>query len=580
MVVINKEGVRCYPFGVMSLFLKNIQVMGKKIINLSESISLMLVVFALSAMMSSCGSPKVEVEPFSDSVERDIEILSSDEFEGRAPATPGGIRARDYIRERFTEIGLKPGNGDSFLQAVPLVEVDGSDFSPLRIDGSGFSLSFDYLDDMIIGSYRLEDRIDIDGSEMVFVGYGVVAPEYGWNDYEGIDVEGKTVVILVNDPGFATGDDEIFTGRAMTYYGRWTYKFEEAARQGATAALIVHQTEPASYGWDVVRNSWSGTQYGVVTNGNIDKLPAEGWIQEPVAERIFSEAGLDFHEAAAAAASREFRAIALGTTASMSFNNSFKHSECHNVIGYIEGADYPEETVIYMAHWDHLGMVETESGVDIYNGAVDNATGVAALFAIAERFMAGEAPGRSVVFMAVTAEESGLLGSRFYSENPLFPIETTVAGINMDGLNVYGPTHDVISVGYGFSELEEYLKRHAADQSRVVNPNPYPERGYYYRSDHFNMARMGVPMLYTNGGKDFIGKDEEYTRKVEADWAARYHMPTDVIHDMWNFDGIHQDLWLFYNIGKEIANSDSFPNWVEGNEFRAVRDVTQNLRRR
>ncbi len=528
----------------------------------------------------SCASPRGEIEPFGQNIVQDIETLASDEFQGRAPASPGGIKAVEYIENRFNEIGLKPANDNSFRQPVPLMEVTGSNFSDLVISGQGSEISLKYLDDMVVGTYRLQESVSLDNSELVFAGYGIVAPEYEWNDYEGLDVEGKTVVLLVNDPGFATGDESMFTGNAMTYYGRWTYKFEEAARQGAAGALIIHQTEPASYGWDVVRNSWSGTQYGVVSEGETERLLAEGWIHLDPAKEIFEMAGIDFDEALARAHQPGFKPQSMGLTASTSFNNEFSFSDCNNVIGYIEGTTYPEETVIYMGHWDHLGMVETDTGTDIYNGAVDNATGVAGLMAIAERFMSeSEKPERSIVFMAVTAEESGLLGSKYYSENPLFPIATTVAGINMDALNVYGPTNDIVAVGYGFSELDEYMKRHAAQQDREVKPNPYPERGYYYRSDHFNMAKQGVPMIYANGGSDFIGKDQEYADMVAKDYADRYHQPSDVVHDLWDYDGIHQDLWLFYYIGKDLANNDDFPNWAPESEFRAARDATANIRR-
>lgn len=528
----------------------------------------------------SCASPKGETEPFGQNIVHDIETLASDEFEGRAPSTPGGIKAVEYIENRFSEIGLKPANGDSFRQPVPLMEVTGSNFSDLVISGQGSEITLKYLDDMVVGTYRLQESVSLEDSELVFAGYGIVAPEYDWNDYEGLDVEGKTVVLLVNDPGFATGDESMFTGNAMTYYGRWTYKFDEAARQGAAGALIIHQTEPASYGWNVVRNSWSGTQYGVVSEGETERLLAEGWIHLDPAKEIFEMAGIDFEDALSRANQPGFKPQSMGLTASTSFNNEFNFSNCNNVIGYIEGTTYPEETVIYMGHWDHLGMVETDTGTDIYNGAVDNATGVAGLMAIAERFMnESEKPERSIVFMALTAEESGLLGSRYYSENPLFPLATTVAGINMDALNVYGPTSDIVAVGYGFSDLDEYMKRHAANQNREVKPNPYPERGYYYRSDHFNMAKQGVPMIYPNGGSDFIGKEQEYADMVSKDYANRYHQPSDVIHDLWNYEGIYQDLWLFYHIGKDLANNDDFPNWAPESEFRATRDATANIRR-
>ena len=538
--------------------------------------SLTAIVFLFAA---ACSSSPENIEPFGHNVEKDIEILASDEFQGRAPSTPGGEKAVEYIKTRFAEIGLKPANGDSYLQKVPLMEVTGSDFSPLVVSGNGEDISLSYLDEMVVGSYRMQESVSIENSELVFAGYGIVAPEYGWNDYEGLDVEGKTVVVLVNDPGFATGDDSMFTGKAMTYYGRWTYKFEEASRQGAAAALIVHQTEPASYGWDVVRNSWSGTQYGVASGDN-ERLLAEGWIHLDPAREIFEKANIDFDDALTRALEQGFRPEPMGLTASFSFANQFDFADCHNVIGYIEGRSYPEETVIYMGHWDHLGMVETDGETEIYNGAVDNATGVAGLMAIAERFMeSDEMPERSIVFMAVTAEESGLLGSRFYSENPLFPIATKVAGINMDALNVYGPTRDIVAVGYGFTELDEYMKKHADRQNRVVKPNPYPERGYYYRSDHFNMAKQGVPMIYANGGSDYIGRDQEYADMVSSDYANRYHQPSDVVHDLWDYDGIHQDLWFFYGIGKELANNDDFPGWAPDSEFRAAREESAHLRR-
>jgi Zn-dependent M28 family amino/carboxypeptidase len=539
-----------------------------------------LILPVFMAVMSSCGYSGTITAHVGNHFEEDVKILSSDEFEGRAPASPGGIKAKNYIEKRFREIGLLPGNGDSYFQAVPLLETESSGFSPLTFTGTNYALTLNYPDEMVVGSYRMEDKIVLSNSEVVFAGYGIVAPEYNWNDYEGIDVNGKTVIILVNDPGFVAKDSSMFNGRAMTYYGRWTYKFEEASRQGAAAALIVHQAEPASYGWDVVRNSWSGTQYSVVVDGNTGRLPVEGWIHYKAAEKLFRE-GINMEQVLAQAARPGFSAIPLKAQASVSFSNRYSHSECHNVLGYIEGSRYPEETIVYMAHWDHLGKIKTSDGYDIYNGAVDNATGVAALFAIAEAFLSEEkAPERSVVFLAVTAEESGLLGSKYYAEHPAFPIETTAGGINIDAMNVYGPTNDVISIGYGFSELDNILEKHAASQNRKVKPDPYPERGFYYRSDHFNLARKGVPMIYAKGGNDYIGRDEAYSKMVQEDSANRYHTPNDVIHELWNFEGISQDLELYYLIGKELANSRSFPNWTEGNEFKAVRDSTSNLRRK
>lgn len=539
-----------------------------------------MVIVLAAALITACATPeRVEIPTFCENYRTHVETLAADDMEGRAPATPGGEKAKQYIKGEFQRIGLKPALGDTYFQPVPLVEITGYDFSDLVITDGEKEMAFTYRDDMVVGTYRLQDYSALVNSELVFVGYGVVAPEYGWNDYEGIDVEGKTVVVLVNDPGFVLQDENLFNGRAMTYYGRWTYKFEEAARQGAAGALIIHQTEPASYGWDVVRNSWSGTQYGIGIDSGVPRLEAEGWIQKEVARELFETIGMDLEEVLAGAVDPDFQAFPMGLYANVDFRNEFNYSECHNVIGYIEGSKFPDETIVYMAHWDHLGMVETEDGVEIYNGAVDNATGVGAILSIAERFMASEEkPERSIVFMAVTAEESGLLGSRFYGENPVFPLATTVGGINIDALNVYGPTWDVAVVGYGNSEMEDYLRRHVEAQGRYMVPEPTPEAGYFYRSDHISLARQGVPMIYAQGGNDFIGRDEAYAEKVAKDLAGRYHAPTDVITDKWVWDGMHQDMWLFYNMGKELANTRHFPNWFEGNEFRQLRDETADQR--
>lgn len=540
-----------------------------------------IIYLLVSALFIGCEVSPEPIEVFSDNLERHIETLSSDEFEGRAPASKGGRKTVEYIETEFKKIGLNHAVNGSYRQPVPLVEITGKNFSDLQISKNGEPIqSYSYSDEMIIMSKLQQDHISIDDSELLFVGYGIVAPEYDWNDYEGIDVEGKTVVILVNDPGFATGDEALFTGRAMTYYGRWTYKYAEAARQGAEAALIVHQTEPASYGWGVVRNSWSGTQFELDQNKN-NYLTAEGWIQLEVAKKIFEAAGTDFESAAEKASKREFQAEPLNLKASLNFDNKFKHSECYNVIGYIEGSEYPDETIIYMGHWDHLGKEETEDEVLIYSGAVDNATGTGGVIAMAERFANLEdLPKRSVVFMAVTAEEYGLLGSQYFSENPAFPLEKTVAAINMDALNVYGPTHDITAVGYGLSELDEFLNNHAEEQNRIIKPNPAPHAGGFFRSDHYNFVRKGVPAVYASGGRDYIGKDEEYSKVVSQDMSSRYHQPTDIVHDLWNYDGLYQDLWLLYNIGEELANSDVFPQWYEDTPYREIREESADKRRR
>jgi Zn-dependent M28 family amino/carboxypeptidase len=537
--------------------------------------------FVLLFYITACNKNGNKLSLLGENLEADIRVLSSDEFEGRAPATPGGEKARNYIAHRFAQIGLLPTYGDSFFQSVPLVEKLPTHVTPLTIATTTSKASYAYLSDMVVMSNRLDSHVSLNSSDLVFVGYGIVAPEYNWNDYEGVNVQGKTVVILINDPGFLLKDASLFTGTAMTYYGRWTYKFEEARRQGAAAAIIIHQTEPATYPWSVVRNAWSGTQYGISTNKANNQLLIEGWIQEHTARDIFSCAGFDFDSLTNSALSRHFKAITLNAQVSVSCDTEFSFKECYNVIGYIKGTDYPDESIVYMAHWDHLGTVESEDGKEIYNGAVDNATGVAALFAIAETFMAElEPPKRSLVFLAFTAEESGLLGSKWYAEHPRFALEKTVAGINIDALNVYGETLDVISIGYGLTQLDSYIQTYAAKQKRIVVPHQNLERGYFFRSDHFSFAKKGVPVMYAQGGFNFIEKDTSYVRMVKQDNAQRYHTPQDIMHDLWDFRGMYQDLWLFFMIGKDLAHSNVFPEWEPFSEFNEIRKVSENVRKR
>lgn len=556
--------------------------MNFKLLNIFSIRVFAILISTLYMVYHSCSGDKgFDIEVFNENFQKNVETLSSDKFEGRAPSTEGAKLTEAFIEDEFIRIGLKPANGKSYRQAVPLVEITGSNFSELVLrDDSKDTFSFKYKDEMVVGTTRLDIDIRLDKSDLVFAGFGIVAPEYSWDDYKEIDVKGKTVIVFVNDPGYHTEDTSLFTGKTMTYYGRWTYKYEEAARQGAAGIFIVHETGPAGYGWDVVRNSWSGPQYELAGDENSVKVEVQGWLHQDAAGRIFEKSGLTLQQAKEMAVSKDFKAIELGQTASVNFNVEFTHFQSYNIAAYVEGSKYPEETIIYMAHWDHLGKEETPEGVKIYNGAVDNATGTAAIIAIAEKFARLKtSPERSVVFMAVTAEESGLLGSRYYSENPLFPVETTVGGINIDGLNVYGPTHDVSVVGYNSSELQDYLSRHASEQDRILIPEKYPERGYFYRSDHFNMLRKGVPMIYANSGQDFIGRDEEYALMAKKDQEGRYHSHNDTIHDLWNWDGLHQNLWLFFNVGQELANSRDWPKWNNGSEFKGIRETSDSLRR-
>ncbi|MEA1013179.1 M28 family metallopeptidase [Sphingosinicella sp. LY1275] len=501
--------------------------------------------------------------------------LSSDAFDGRAPTTAGEEKTVRLIADRFEKAGLQPGNQGSWYQNVPLVETLAAP-TPLRITGGQQPLSFAYRTDMVANTYQVQPRVALDNSDIVFVGYGINAPERGWNDYAGVDVKGKTVVILINDPDYETqGLKGPFDGRAMTYYGRWTYKYEEAARQGAAAAFIVHDTEPAAYGWNVVQSSWTGAQYNMdASNNHMDQSKVIGWLTNDAAKRLFANSGKDLAAMTAAAKRKGFKAVPLGAKASIAMDNQIKRQASRNVIGILPGKTRPEEYVIYTAHWDHLGRCDAApDGDDICNGAVDNASGTAGLIALAEAHARAGAADRSIIFLAVTAEESGLLGSRFYGENPIYPLAQTVGGINIDGLNVVGRSRDVVVVGPGKSELEPYLQRAAAYQQRVIVPEPTPEKGFYYRSDHFSLARQGVPMIYFDSGEDLVNGGKAAGAAAAADYTAnRYHGPKDEYNPNWDWSGAMEDLRLFYWIGRELAESEAWPNWYPTAEFRAARD--------
>ncbi|GGC27989.1 hypothetical protein GCM10011371_14380 [Novosphingobium marinum] len=511
-----------------------------------------------------------------DTMREMTRVLSSDEFEGRAPGTPGEEKTVAYLIEKFREAGLQPGNNGSWVQDVPLVEITGEEFSPLTVSGSGQSMQFDYGSQYVGTTYRAVPSIDIDDSEMVFVGYGIVAPEKGWNDYAGIDMKGKTAVILVNDPDYETEALEgTFNGRAMTYYGRWTYKYEEAARQGAAAALIVHDTFPAAYGWNVVESSWSGPQaYAQTADNGMSETMMNGWIQKDVAGKILAAAGQDLATLSARARQKGFRPVPLGLRADVSFDNSIRRFASRNVIGMLPGATRPDEYVLYTAHWDHLGRCKPNAaGDDICNGAIDNATGTAALAALGDAHARAGAPDRSLVFLAVTAEESGLLGSEYYGANPVFPLDRTVGGVNMDALSLAGPARDVTVVGGGKSELDGYLDQVLATENRVATPEPTPEKGYYYRSDHFSLAKRGVPMFYVDGGEDLVVGGREAGAAVAKDYTEnRYHGPDDEFDPGWDWSGALADLRVYYRLGRALAETDDWPNWLPGDEFRAIRD--------
>ena len=505
-----------------------------------------------------------------------IATLASDEFQGRAPATSGGIAASQWIADEMQRIGLEPGNGDSYFQPVPLLEVTlDTANSNFEIAHNGESLGFSMPDDLVYWTKRAEDEVVIENTELVFVGYGVVAPEYGWNDYAGVDAEGKTVVMLVNDPGYGDPESGLFNGNAMTYYGRWTYKYEEAARQGAAGVILIHQTAPASYGWNVVSGSWTGAQLDLAREpGEGTFAGVESWITEDGARRLFELSGLDFDALTTAAAQPGFEAVEMtGLTASGTLRNTTRTMDSRNVAGVVRGTERPEEFVIYTGHWDHLGIRFGVGDDGIFNGAVDNATGTAAILEIGEAFAANP-PERSVMILAVTAEESGLLGSAYYGVNPIEPLSQTVGGINIDAILPAGRARDVVVVGHGASELENILTEEAAAQDRYIVPDPNPEAGYFYRSDHISLAKQGVPMLYADGGFDLREGGREAGEAFAAEYRAnRYHAPADEYSDDWNMEGLLEDTELFFNVGNRLAHSDHWPNWFEGNEFRALRDA-------
>ena len=510
-------------------------------------------------------------------------VLSSDAYGGRAPATEGGKLTTAYLEREFRALGLKPGNGDSFLQAVPVTELLTDSNTTLTFTGTNFDARLSYGDQMVVGTQQQVTSTQLKDSPVVFVGYGIVAPERDWNDYAGIDVRGKTVVILVNDPGYATQDGELFNGNAMTWYGRWVYKYEEAARQGAAGALIIHETGAAAYGWNVVENSWSGPQISLTAqDNNANKSEVIGWLSQSSARALFAGAGLNYDTEVAAAARPGFRARPLADIkANLDLDNTIRRSSSNNVIAVIPGTKRPGEVIIYTAHWDHLGTNPGIAGDNVYNGAQDNATGTAGLLSLAQLFsQLPEPPERSVAFLAVTAEESGLLGSQWYGENPLFPLATTVANINMDGLNVYGPMRDVVVVGYGNSELEDYLRDAVALQpGRYVAAEPHPQRGYYYRSDHFNFARQGVPALYAESGEDSFEHGREWGAKQAQEFTTnRYHSTNDEYNPDWDMNGAALDVMLYYEIGLRLSRESTFPNWYPGAEFRSVRDASASAR--
>ena len=534
----------------------------------------------LPLLLAAGAAPRAAAPAISVETLRTVtQTLSSDAFEGRAPTTPAEDKTVAFIIERFRAAGLKPGNQGRWTQDVPMVEITAGDVQPLTFSGGSAPVTMAYRTDMVAGTYRVTPRIDVRESPVVFVGYGITAPEQGWDDYAGVDVRGKTVVILVNDPDWQTPISGTrqgpFEGRAMTWYGRWPYKYENAAKHGAAAAIIVHDTEPAAYGWPVVQSSWTGPQLELDEAGDhLDQSQLIGWMQLPKARELFRSAGQDFARAVAAAKVNGFRAQPLGVTMSAGFTNTIRRQASKNVIGVLPGTRAPNDWVLYTAHWDHLGRCDAVDGDDICNGALDNASGVAGLVALAQAHARAGRTARSIAFMAVTAEESGLLGSRYYAEHPIYPLGRTVGGVNMDGLNVKGRARDFVLVGAGKSELEDLARPLIAAQGRRVSPEPNPERGGYYRSDHFSFARLGVPMLDGGSGQDLVVGGARAGAAAAEDYVQhRYHKPADQYDPRWNWAGAVEDLRVYYLLGRRLADTPGlWPNWYRTAEFRGVRD--------
>lgn len=507
-----------------------------------------------------------------------VRTLADDRFEGRAPGTETGEASAQWIADNLDRMGLQPAGEDGWFQAVPLIEATlDQERSSLDIAIDGEPMGLQPGQDSVYWTENAEELVTVETSDLVFVGYGVNAPEYGWNDYEGVDVDGRTVVILVNDPGYGDPESGLFNETAMTYYGRWTYKYEEAARQGAQAAIIVHQTEPASYGWDVVYSSWTGPQFTLQREGELELVPVQGWIQLDTARRLFDAVGLDFDDLAEAAARPGFQAVSLdGAQLSAELHTDLRTLTSNNVVGMIEGSERPDEYILMTAHWDHIGVrLNFASDDDIYNGAVDNATGVAAVLEMAERFASDETPPeRSILALFVTAEEQGLLGSAWYAENPLVPLNQIVGGFNFDAMLPVGRTEDIVVIGYGSSEMEDILQDVVEDQGRHLSPDPSPEGGFFYRSDHISFARRGVPMLYAKDGSSHIEHGTDYvSQRATAYRLNAYHAPSDEYDPDWDMSGLVENTETAYEVARRLADSEDWPNWYEGNEFRSLRDA-------
>jgi Zn-dependent M28 family amino/carboxypeptidase len=548
------------------------------------TLNLKYYVLAGVVLLAACNknNPKVSDEDglstFSaDSLRLHVAELSDDSLQGRKPFTQGETKTIAYLQKKFIENGLEPGNGDSYIQEVPMVNIKTTAAPEMKVNTSKDSFILKGLEDYVIWTDKITDKVSLENTEVVFAGYGVNAPEHNWNDYAGLDVKGKVVMVMVNDPGFGAGDSTLFKGKTMTYYGRWTYKFEEAARQGAKACLIVHTTEGSSYPFKVVQNSWNASKLRLDDRGkNNPYTDINGWLSLPAAKKLIAAAGQDSSSFFAQADKRGFKPVALDLKLSTSLAVTTTFNKSMNVIGKITGSKRPDEVIIYTSHWDHLGIGTPDETADsIYNGAFDNASGTASLLELARAFKSLKVqPERTIIILAVTAEEQGLWGSAYYAQNPIYPAAKTVANINIDGVNPFEKTKDIIIVGQGQSELEEYLKEAAKKAGRVISYETHPEAGHYYRSDHFNFAKAGIPALYTSNGVDVIGKEPGYGQKADDEYTEKhYHRPSDEYDPAtWTFESGIDDIKLLFQVGKRLAFEEKMPQWKEGSEFKAIRE--------
>lgn len=531
--------------------------------------------FLVIVLFISCENNKKDttslMEVDQTTIGKHIERLASNEFLGRKPFTEGEVKTVNYLKDEFEKLGLLPGNGDSYFQDVPMVEITGTPSENMVISGKNGSFNLELLKDFVATTNKAVTDVSLENSELVFAGYGIVAPEYEWNDYEGVDWKGKTAVVLINDPGFKSGDSTLFKGNEMTYYGRWTYKYEEAARQGADGLIIIHDTEPASYGWNVIESGWSGAR--LIIESDLPLLNVESWISDESAKKMFDVSAMKGQDYKTLSRNKSFKPIPLELNVSVEIKNKIKRDVSKNVVALIPGTDRKDEYIIYSAHWDHFGVGKAINGDSIYNGAVDNASGTAGLLAIAEAFKKSNNTKRSIVFLAVTGEEQGLLGSAYYAEFPIFNPKKTVANINIDALDSPGEMKDLTITGYGQSEMDEYAKEAALKQNRYIIPDPESEKGYFFRSDHFNFAKIGIPALYASGSYEGFDISIEEIKKYNDYYRInKYHQPSDEYNpETTELSGVQLDLQLFFNVGFKLSNEEYFPKWYNGSEFKAAR---------